>query len=170
MLQTLLENGIISTAMIRNLKEGVTADDQEPVNVLNNKFKDAAIYSVEKSQKRYGIAAETLTIQSKPSNHDALSPHWFLDEQNSMGALKEDIDLTFGEAIVEFRAIRNIQPYFLNKVNLLRKLTAGQFLALPEDNGFKDQALGLFEYLKKFDIMQVIGDIYLGITKAVSKY
>lgn len=175
----LLSQGIISTAMLRNFKDDsvvLVGDKIMPINTLSVEYSRSVISTVTAPGKRYDLQVQpdNISIVSVDSNVDGLSPPWFLDKENSMGALKdnEEIDLSFGEAIIEFRCIRNVQHYFLEKLRLSnynKDVSVGSFLAKP-DVSLKEEALKLFEYLNGFGTEQQLADFHLGMTKAVPKY
>jgi len=85
-----------------------------------------------------------------------------------MGALKDGFVPKFGEAIVEFRGIRNVQPPFLKRAGLSTDIL-GNFLTNPKKD-FKTQALSLFRYLRDFGKPRDLQDFSLGLTLAVAKY
>lgn len=167
-LEALLDQGIISTTMLRNFKPEIMTDDMRPVITLNQEYCIAAIQSVALPQKRYNISIETSSIQSQLTNDDALSPPWFLEMDNSMGAIKQDVQHQYGEAIVEFRSIKNVQPCFLRRANLDPNLSK-KFLTNPNGD-IKGQATALFRFLKQFGKPIDFTDFILGMTLAVAKH
>lgn len=70
-------------------------------------------------------------IRQRKTDVDVLSPPYFL-QSDSMGAYKDDtqIDLEYGEAIVELRGIRKIGAFALSKMQLPEQLS-GAFLSQP---------------------------------------
>jgi len=168
LLEALLDQGIISTTMLRNFKEIITTDDAQAVCNLNKRYCSAAIQSVAIPEKRYNIFLGVPVVTSQASTHDALSPPWFLEMDNSMGALTQDIQLQYGEAVVEFRSIKNVQACFLSRANLPIELSK-KFLTNPNGN-LNKQALSLFRFLKQFGKPEDFKDFSLGMTLAVAKH
>jgi hypothetical protein len=171
-LTKLLQQGVLSTTMMRNLREDIpVAEFLSGENLLNNYFK-MAIESVEFPENTYIINSDTHAIQSIPFRYDHLSPPWFLDAENSMGRLKGEMsreERLYGEAIVEVRGIRSVQSWFLNKCRLNPKLT-GSFLTHPNEE-LPEQALRLFDFLYNFGTPTDITEIfYLGIPSALRSY
>lgn len=170
-IEALLDQGVVSTVMLRNLRRDVLTEDLQPVAQLSHLYYNAAINSVTLPQKRYNISLDNPGVSSLQSIYDALSPPWFLDKDNSMGAYKHDIhyeDKKYGEAVVEFRAISRVGPYFLQKVGRATEAKS-PFLTIPNAQLKKD-AIALFEYLKQFGKPQDFKDFALGMTYAPQKY
>lgn len=167
----LLDNGIITTAMLRNFKEDILTNDLQPVVNLSSGYFAEAIKTVALPKKRYTLRVDTPEVQYLPSAVDALSPPWFLDLENSMGALNQEMteeEKEYGEAIIEVRAIKSVNSWFLKKANLPSDVS-GEFLtkATPQ---LKEQAVKLFKFLKKFGTEKDFADISLGMTFAVLKH
>lgn len=170
-IEALLDQGVISTAMLRNLKADVKTDDSQPVFTLSQQYYDVAIKSVTSPEKRYNISVVNAGVISLQSIYDALSPAWFLDKDNSMGAFKQEIpveDRKYGEAIVEFRAIRRIGPWFLRKAGLDTEVE-GYFLTIPTQQ-LKVEVRILFDFLKNLGKPQDFRDFALGMTSVLPKY
>ncbi|AIK95849.1 hypothetical protein ID47_02500 [Candidatus Paracaedibacter acanthamoebae] len=117
-LSFLLNNGIIATALIQYLWPEVFAD------YLNH-----TILSIDQPQGRYMFDLNTNEAVWVASDVDALSPPWFLDPDNSMGAYqdKKNFDELYGEAIVEMRSIKDISKDTLHSMNILQD-HSGTFL------------------------------------------
>ena len=171
-LKYLFREGIISTAMIRNLKDEIKANilgKEYPLNMMFDFYYQEAIQSVEFPQSTYKIDWN-LGFSPVPSQFDVLSPPWFLDNKYAMGAIEtlQKDDLVYGEAVVEIRSVSRVSSRFLRKINQPDSLT-GDFLRKP-NSGMVDQALGLFDYLSNFRSPDNIHDItYLGLPYAVLK-
>jgi len=165
----LLQQGVVSTTMLRKLKKRVKVDQSEPVSTLFNKYFEEAIKTVEFPAKTYIMDTNNYSVQSIPYDHDILSPPLFLDFENSMGRFKDPMteeEKQCGEAIIEVRAIRDVQSWFLKKCGLEPELT-GEFLTKPSPE-LKVQALCLFDFLKDFgkpsDVIEIY---YLGMPYAL---
>lgn len=112
-LQVLLQNGILSTSMIRAFnKEKVKVQSKHPLTpaTLFDHYFLNVINSVDVASFHYKFNLETHTIDEVKSTVDSLSPPWFSREDDAMGAygLSVDIDLNYGEAITEMRLIRRV--------------------------------------------------------------
>jgi len=119
----LLKNGILSTGLIRHLFPD-----------LYQNYLDDVIESVDKPSLHYSFDTNSLQPISLISYTDALSPPWFLDPNNSMGAylispeekeayqegktLVQDFDNSYGEAILEMRHIKNISEDVLAEMGI----------------------------------------------------
>lgn len=169
----LLEKGIISTTMLRNIREDVKVN-KIGVSSLLNSFFERAVKSVEypeKARVEISISESFLNFSFQKSDYDILSPPLFLDKDNSMGRLRDDLteeEKAYGEAIVEIRAISSVQPWFLKKCKLDEKVF-GEFLTDP----FlcKKHSLKLFNFLENFGTQQDILEIYyLGMPYALRQY
>lgn len=171
-LKYLFREGIISTAMIRNLKDEIKANifgKKYPLNMMFDFYYQQAIESVEFPKSTYRID-RNLGFSPVPSQFDVLSPPWFLDNKYAMGAIEtlQKEDLVYGEAVVEIRSVSRVSTRFLRKINQPDSLT-GDFLRKP-NSGMVDQALGLFDYLSNFRSPDNMHDItYLGLPYAVLK-
>ncbi len=123
-------------------------------------------------QDRIIINIDNATFEKVPFAHDALSPPWFLNLNNSMGAMNEELtdeEKEFGEAIIEVRAIPKVSAWFLKKSNLSPEIT-GSFLKTPGTD-LKDHALSLFNFLKNFGSESDNEAIfYLGMPYSVREY
>lgn len=176
-LTKLLQQGVLSTTMMRNLKEEIpivkslSGEVLSGEKLLNNYF-EMAVKSVDSPENTYTINPDTHTVQSIPFRYDHLSPPWFLDTENSMGRFKGEMsteERLYGEAIVEVRGIRNIQSWFFNKCRLDPELT-GSFLTHPNES-LPEQVLGLFSFLYNFGTPTDITEVfYLGIPSALRSY
>jgi hypothetical protein len=167
----LLEQGVVSTTMIRNFKEEFRVDDSFSGPDLLKKYFEESLKSVENPNKTYIIDSDNLSVRSVPFDYDQLSPPLFLEFENSMGRFKDEglIDKSYGEAIIEVRGIRDVQAWFLRKCGLSLELT-GSFLTQPGDN-LKRQAIKLFDFLFNFGTEIDRTEIfYLGIPSALRTY
>ncbi len=167
---SLLKEGIISTAMIRNIQENITVDDKPVAELFNNVF-ELSLEIIAIPLKRYIINSDTCSIESNYHNHDVLSPPWILHRDNSMGRFHEDLegsDKLFGEAIVEIRGISRIQQWFLKRAGLNENLS-GEFLREPST--MVEQTVALFSFLTSFGSNKDYREIFfLGIPSALRKY
>ncbi len=80
---------------------------------------------------------------------------------------------TYGEAIIEVRSIRSVQPWFL-KMAGVNTASVGNFLTSPNEH-LVDQALGLFDYLGHFEYNLLTrndygGEILLKTMTAIKRY
>lgn len=123
-LDFLLKNGILSTGLIHYLFPDVY-----------NEYFQHVISSVDEPASHYYVFN---LKENKPAtvdiHVDALSPPWFLNPNNAMGAylihskedyaylngktLVKDFDATYGEAIMEMRLIKNIAPDVLKSMKI----------------------------------------------------
>lgn len=169
-LQYLLQNGIFSTTMLRNLKS----------DEINSLFKDYFLQSIKsvehpESYDYFYLDLINFSIKSKRSKYDTLSPPWLLNKDFAMGRIKKmrEQDRPYGEAIIEVRAITSVQPWFLKRAGLPVGLT-GDFLRLPSDPrspNLATQALGLFDFLNDFRSDKNMIDIfYLGLPYAATHH
>lgn len=81
--------------------------------------KFSAIDVVDNPSVRYEFDPATRSFRvTDPYGYDALSPPWFLDLTDSMGAYKNDteFELGFGESILEIRNIRRISVTALREM------------------------------------------------------
>lgn len=163
----LLENGIVSTSMIREsyVKKRSNGEVVTMDNIFTHYF-DEIIRSIDTpSLQRYMFDEVTMDIQPKSVLYDLLSPPHFLSEHDSMGAYKDStkIELEFGEAILEFRMIPHIGKYAREKIKELLelddsifKIKAGEFLTYIHQGEFSTlqyQTKGLFLFIKSlFDL------------------
>lgn len=169
-LPKLLGRGIVSTAMLRNLKENVQADDFMSFINKPGAYLIKVIDSIASPKERYIIDLDNSRVRKVAFACDNLSPPWFLDLENSMGALKDDLtkeESKYGEAIVEVRGIKHVEDWFLKKVKLDPKIK-GAFLTVPEQNLVRETQV-LFEFLKEFGTISDIEDVKLGMTHAIFK-
>lgn len=160
-LTQLLQEGVVSTTMLRNLNPSVKVDQVLSVPELFNRYFEKAIKSVEFPGQTYIIDVNNSNLRSIPWDYDLLSPPIFLDFENSMGRFKNKLsqeERSYGEAIIEVRAIKDIQPWYLKKCRLDPELT-GEFLTKPNSE-LKGQALSLFDFLKGFGSPQDVMEIY----------
>ncbi|MBW8310205.1 MAG: hypothetical protein K0M45_11350 [Candidatus Paracaedibacteraceae bacterium] len=95
----LLKQGIVSTGLIAYLY---------PATFKN--YLSEAIKTVDQPSYRYIFNKITQQPLMVESDVDALSPPWFQDTDNSMGAYQnlDTIDLSYGEAIIEMRFVKRI--------------------------------------------------------------
>ncbi len=174
----LLNQGIIGTAMLRNFKKDLMTSNGFPIFTLFDDYYTLSIQTVENPSERYIVDPINFAImQEEEDKCDTLSPPWILDPSNSMGKFKEaemvEQDLTYGEAIIEVRSIRNVQSWFLRKVGL-KSESVGDFLVKP-DNYLVDQVLGLFDFLGSFEQSFLYGknfanEIILSTVNAIKRY
>lgn len=142
-LRKLLIQGVISTAMIRN----------STYKGLYEDYFRRVIESVDKPLGKRPIIREdegAFSLAPEKSNSDMLSPPWFLERDNAMGFYKDgtkQIDKRYGEAVIEVRDIKNVQPWFLEKCNLGAS-QAGDYLKYPDM--IKKHAIALFNFLYRF--------------------
>ncbi len=170
----LLENGILSTIMIRNFKDSIKVNNT-PLNIIfqGNNYFDFSLMSVDKPLYNFSIDPLTGNIQGSYWEHDALSPPLFLSAENAMGRYREPLleedRKRYGEAIIEIRGIRNVGVWFLKKCNLQAEEIGFKFLVDPKK--FISHSLSLFNYLAEFDINKYEREIfYLGIPSALYHY
>lgn len=166
----LLEQGVLSTSMVRNFKKEVRTlgmGKNEPIVLLQNYY-TMAIETVLKPTLTYVVHPDKKEEAKNPievvrCSYDVLSPPLLLDSENSMGNFKDDrtmeykLDKAYGEAIIEVRNIGSVQKYFLNKCGLDEKEVLGKFLQKPES--LLDQAIKLFQFLKDFAQERIQKDI-----------
>ncbi len=125
----LLKQGIVSTRLIAYLYPEVEFPD----------YLSQAISSVDQPSYRYILDQTTWQPIQIDSKVDALSPPWFQDNDNSMGAYQnlEAIDLSYGEAIIEMRSIKHISRDAFQSINLgsgeARTFLAGTERPLSQD-------------------------------------
>ena len=170
----LLQKGVVSTTMIRNLRnegEDAVAEQRSVASLFNGLF-DLSINTVEFPEKLYKINLDTCKIESIHWTHDILSPPCFLDLENSMGRYRDDLskeDLEYGEAIVEIRGIRWVSNWFLRKCGR-NPNDWGEFLK-NTIYSINDDALALFSFLRNFGTEAHFVEIFhLGIPFAIQKY
>lgn len=167
----LLEKGIVSTLMLRNLKPEFDSQSSPIVPLLNDPlpYFYSVVGSVFEPTHRYKINPNSGHVAplliKEPSPKDGLSPPWFLDSDNSMGTLESStVDLHYGEAVIEVRSIREAGSWFLRKMSIQGR-KAG-FLGRI-DQTLIDDSLCLFDFLNKFGHNEYCYEILLGITHAV---
>ncbi len=170
-LTALLQKGIISTAMLRNLKaENDMGSFLALVRSPQNYF-ERIVKSIALPKERYILDLDSSNIKTIGFEFDDLSPPLFLSLENSMGAYKNELfakEKKYGEAIIEVRGIRNVEGWFLQKTGLDPK-TRGVFLTRTKEYT-TEEALKLFDFLSEFGTLQYFNDIILGMTHAVYKY
>ena len=162
---SLLNEGVITTTMIRHTK----ADFK-----LMREYYPHAV-TIEKPQhSRYNIninyqAKQLSIIKKEDDPSDSISPPWLLEQNNSMGRFKKDeeIDKSYGEAIIEVRGIKNIGVWCLEKLKLDKKTDGGNVLTDP--SSFTVHGIKLFQFLMGFN-SEVAGDIQLGILLNVEQF
>ena len=163
--QLLLKNGIVSTSMIRESRARKMSNGQLSImgDIFTNYFDDI-VRSIDNLQSHhYKLDEETMEIHQQSVSHDLLSPPYFLSKHDSMGAYKStELNLSFGEAILEFRMIASIGDYACKQIQELMseesemEIRAGEFLSKINQRGIstlQDQAKGLFLFVKSiFDL------------------
>ncbi|MBA3751507.1 hypothetical protein H0X06_01730 [Candidatus Dependentiae bacterium] len=175
-LDTLLEQGIVTTAMIRNFRDDVKIGNLEceDMNIKDafdtcifvldlfekNKLYELVLYSVQFPKKTYIINYENaneLGIVTKDFLYDILSPVCFLQEDDSMGRIKDmkEQDFAFGEAIIEVRAISSVNQWFLTLYNLSDMHNKDGFFLKYTYNDISHEASQLFRFLKSFKISNI---------------
>ena len=151
--------------MMRHTKNGA--------EIMKDYYQHAV--SIEKPQhKRYNMSvngqAKQLLITCKEDDpSDSISPPWFLEQNNSMGRYRkeEEIDKSFGEAIIEVRGIKNIGAWCLEKLKLDKKADNGRFLT--DLMSFTIHGMNLFQFLIGFT-SEVASDVQLGILINVEQF
>jgi hypothetical protein len=87
---------------------------------------------------------------------DLLSPPFVLDHDDAMGRYTGKYDSNiFGSAIIEFRGIRRVGNYFLNKLEINVDREGDFFLKHMES--ITNQAMRLFNFIKSFDCGENLG-------------
>lgn len=163
----LLSKGVVTTTMLRNFKEEYISPD-----IFKYYFRDS-ITTVQSPKKRHIIDTNSLDslIKEVPYEYDILSPPHFLSFEDSMGRFKKEMteeEKKYGEAIVEVRGVKSVQPWFLKECKLSPDRT-GAFLTTPED--ILTEALALFGFLKNFGTFDhKLAIYYMGIPTALKKY
>jgi hypothetical protein len=168
-LTDLLKNGVITTTMLRNLKEDVKMLGEFTIPNLLEQYFQLALKTVDTPNYTVTIDPDNLSISCIPYEFDILSPPCFLSLDNSMGGFKyKAIQKEYGEAVIEVRGISDVQPWFLRKCGLDENLS-GHFLQSPGP-GLKNQGLKLFDFLTGFgtdaDFYQIFA---LGMPAALKK-
>lgn len=163
-LLALLEKGVVTTSMIRHL--------QGEIRLCEEDYFQAALDIGAATHKRYSveIQEDRLCVVAEESLDDALSPPWFLPKEDSMGYFKASLsedELEFGEAIVEFRGIKDVGAWFMEKARLTDMTEKGQFLRKPKN--IEKEGVTLFEFLKSFQPNDLI-DTYRGIGYCIDRY
>lgn len=143
LLDELLNNGIITTGIIQYVAPHIF-----------DEFLVAAIKSVDRPQERYDFNEETGQLEQVPSEVDALSPPWLQDKDNSMGAYTDrlELDLSYGEAILEMRSIKNISSHSLQAMGLDARGGFGTLLTNSE-RSLEEDAESLFSILNESYIL-----------------
>ncbi|GEM_PF-3705409 len=148
-LSNLLGRGIISTTMVRNFKEGAKLSGLLGADALEDYF-TRSLASVDTPEPTRLIINPTGEVESIGWKYDVLSPPLLLDPTNAMGFFKKGLrghEKSYGEAIIEVRAIRDAAPRFLQKMKLDVK-RQGHFLKDPPH--LEKEALSLFDFLFNF--------------------
>lgn len=198
----LLGLGIFSTAMIRLLepsKVKILAEDggeyQIRIEDIFENYFEHTLNSVDAPDIRYELDTltenkEQIIIKKVKSDVDSLSPPFFLDSEDSMGHYKDrdQIDLDYGEAIIEFRKINHISRDMLelmmdehqstNKVDSeVREQIVdslfGKFLMCDDDSYFNMEKGLLFQVnilyscLKRVSVIKLQENFFknLGLSK-----
>lgn len=167
LLKSLLEKGIVSTAMLRNLKHDVMEENSKFIFNNSDFYFNKVMDSVVFPEERYILDTENGMVKKIPCDHDSLSPPWFSESNNSMGALKDALkeeEKVYGEAIIEIRAIKNVGSWFFKRVGLSPEIE-GKFLMRP--NNIPKEAETLFRFLEDFGTIRDVEDIKVGMTYAV---
>lgn len=170
-INNLLEKGIVSTTMLRNLKEGVKDEFISLINQDGVYFKRTIADYIENPAERYIIDINKSSVEKQGYSYDNLSPPWFLEVENSMGAIKAPLteeEILYGEAIVEVRGIKSVGGWFLKKGNFSEN-SIGLFLTKPETS-LTQEAIALFKFLEGFPNPSDMSDIRHGMSLAVIKY
>jgi hypothetical protein len=170
-IKKLLQQGVITTTMLRNFKEDVIINNRPLKDLLEN-FYIFALNSIDYPIPRLIIDTNEIGVKIISSEEDLLSPPWFLDASNSMGEYKKGLSeeqMQYGEAIIEVRAIPNVQSWFLKKCGLSDDIK-GKFLRTPGPE-LKTQAIKLFNFLYSFGTPTHTMEIfYLGIPHALRSH
>lgn len=106
-----INNGIVAASLLRIYDPSTFADSLNKI-IISIEDPSAVIrpFVVIKDGALEGI-------EEKISEYDLLSPPIFLPDTDSMGAFKDqEIDLAYGEGIFEFRYIRCISQFALNRI------------------------------------------------------
>jgi hypothetical protein len=155
-LRALLSQGILSTTMIRNFNpqkvevqdtEGNPIPSETPDSIFQGYYPEM-VRSVDTPNKHYKFCLNRKAIIKEPTEYDALSPPWFLDQTDSMGAFKKalhPIDLLFGEAIIEARMVKKLGSFFYDRYNIPLD-NRGEFLIHP-DKRLEGEVKSLFSFL-----------------------
>ena len=163
-LEKLLNEGVVSTTMIRNFHAVKSSGSYQILNSANEYYMNS-IETVAQPNYRYIINNEG-KIEKNKWDYDMFSPPWFLDEDDSMGKHKDEIDSQFGEAIIEVRGIRNVQASFLGKSGIQIK-QIGDFLVYPDS--MTHHAGSLFKFLQSFGQEENSLDINLGMSYIIGR-
>ncbi len=131
----LLQNGIISTSMLRQMDQLAMGPESIPVTEIFSQYYRDVINSVDTPLSGYKFDLKTKVIKAVERKVDALSPPYFLAHTDSMGAYKDHMDLSYGEAVVEIREIENIGAYALQWMGLSFNDHNGKFLTNERING-----------------------------------
>jgi hypothetical protein len=161
----LLSKGTLATSVLRHMDLPIKRNADATTSKLSTLFKGhfrTLVESVENPLFFYDFDPESKTVQEKVTPFDSLSPPWFLDTSDSMGAYKDNgkVDLTYGEAIVEMRQIREINSKSVasikgilvdelngNKGTIDDKVVRGEFLV--NNTTLLEHANALFSLLNK---------------------
>jgi len=169
----LLENGVLSTSMLRQ-----SSDHREELSNVFISYFNAMIASIDGIESQYyDIDSDTIGVRQQQITYDLLSPPHFSSTYNSMGAYKEDKhDPAFGEAILEFRMIANIGEYARTQIEEIMSeenddevnIRAGEFLSKTIQKSkitqksiyaLQGQAKGLFVFMKTLFELGVSNEI-----------
>lgn len=154
-LTKLLENGILSTTIIRNFdptKVEVTSlrEAQTPQRIFELYYSQS-IQSIQNPTSRYVFDLKKIHISEEQYEFDTFSPPLFLSDDDAMGFFKqpaEELDVkNYGEAIVEIRHIK--YAYF----NIGFFLTTGNQTLLEDANT-------LYSFLKQIYKEKVLSKEY----------
>lgn len=133
----LLENGVLTTTMVRYISEM-----QECMKVYLTEVSD--ISKMEYRHLNLEVAGEVPKMVETKKKHDALSPPWFLGNDDAMGRFKDQNDQKFGEAIIEIRGVSGIGSWFFKRMHL-SDMNVGNLLT--DYLKFQRDSMALFGYL-----------------------
>ncbi|CAO4835663.1 MAG: hypothetical protein FADNKDHG_01582 [Holosporales bacterium] len=158
-IQQLLQNGIITITMLRKMKGMESCIDTYLEKAIS-------IHRPLHPHMYLDVLQESPKLKSIESQYDALSPPWFLDSDDAMGNIKENVDKKFGEAIVEVRGVSGIGSWFFRKMKIDPNET-GVFLS--DYSKFFQHSMFLFDYIKSLT-KKDFSDISEGIKYTIIKF
>lgn len=170
-LEGLLKRGILSTGMIRHLDPAkvhiISITNLHDVSlkpaILFKNYFSHVIQTVDNPSTRYDLmfAGNSISIQEAKSTADSLSPPWFMNQDFSMGSIKDtnNFEPQYGEAIVELRQIKDASKSALEDMKLSPSIL-GQFLKNDESNLLND-VNHLLYFLENHDILKKTIDILI---------
>lgn len=163
----LLEQGIISTTMVRNFKKSIKLNTAEVIADSFAKYYEHSVRSIDAPEgKRFHFDGSSMSLI--PWHYDVLSPPLLQDLNNSMGRLNQGMsaeERQYGEAIVEIRSIRNVATRFLGSYLENPQIRLGEFLTTP-DEYLEKEFLALFDFLNAFGDKNIV-DFSAGLPYAV---